>query len=221
MKVRDVPQTGSLGESVSYKNRYGLIRRRKITPRDPRTPVQVDRRSSFQRARAFWGTLTDEQFLAWNTVASTRRTRAVLGQSAPLSGYELSIHINTHLAMLNLPMASDPTPAPPFPANPIVGLIATNIHGAFSLKLQVSGTPVQYVLVFGARPQGPGVSYVDHYAFLGVLPAPEDGVCDITDLFVAKYVVPPVGKRIFIQTIQQIDGWQDRPKVVRARVLPA
>lgn len=147
MKVRDVPQTGSLGESVSYKNRYGLIRRRKITPRDPRTPVQVDRRSSFQRARAFWGTLTDEQFLAWNTVASTRRTRAVLGQSAPLSGYELSIHINTHLAMLNLPMASDPTPAPPFPANPIVGLIATNIHGAFSLKLQVSGTPVQY----GAR----------------------------------------------------------------------
>jgi hypothetical protein len=32
--------------------------------------------------------------------------------------------------------------------------------------LQLSGKPGQYVLVFGARPQNPGVTYVDHYPFL-------------------------------------------------------
>jgi len=219
MKIRDVPQTGSLGETVTYKNRFGLIRRRKIIPRDPRTRVQADRRSAFQRARDFWGTLTDEQMLAWDTVAGKRRTRAVLGQSSPLSGYLLSVHINVHLAMLGLPMATDPSPVPAFPANPTVRLIATNTRGDVSLKLQVSAKPVQYVLVFGAKPQGPGVSRVSDYTLLGVLPDPDGGLSNITDLFAAKYGPPPVGKRIFIQTIQQIDGWQDHPKTFSARVL--
>ena len=218
MKIQDVPQTGSLGETVSYKNRYGLIRRRKIIPRDPRTPVQAERRAAFQRARSFWGTLTDEQMLDWDAVAKKRRTRAVLGQSGPLSGYELSVKINVRLAMLGLPMTPNPTPAPDFPANPTVRLIATNAGGTVSLKLQVSAKPVQYVLVFGARPQGPGVSYVCDYAFLGVLPDPDGDLIDITGLYVAKYGPPPVGKRIFIQALQQIDGWQDHPKTLRARV---
>lgn len=218
MKVRDVEQTGSLGETVSYKNRYGLIRRRKIIPRDPCTGVQAERRAAFQRARTFWGTLTDEQMLAWGIVAKKRRTRTVLGRSGPLSGYELSVKINVHLAMLGLPMVPDPTPAPDFPANPTERLIATNTGGAVSLELQVSGQPVQYVLVFGARPQSPGTSYVCDYALLGVLPDPDGGLCDITDLFVAKYGPPPPGKRIYIQTVQQIDGWQDRPKTFSVRL---
>jgi len=61
MKIRDVPQTGSVGDTVTYRNRYGLIRRRKVIPRDPRTALQLGRRTAFQRARQFWSTLTDEQ----------------------------------------------------------------------------------------------------------------------------------------------------------------
>lgn len=41
----------------------------------------------FQCARAFWGTLTDEQRMTWNATANQHRTRTVLGQSAHLSGY--------------------------------------------------------------------------------------------------------------------------------------
>lgn len=74
------------------------------------------------------------------------------------------------------------------------------------------------MLVFGARPQSPGVSYVDHYPLLGVLPDEESEVADITALYVAKHGVPPAGKRIYIQTVQQINGWQDRPKTISARV---
>jgi hypothetical protein len=32
--------------------------------------------------------------------------------------------------------------------------------------IQHSGNPGQYVLFFGARPQNPGVTYVDHYPVL-------------------------------------------------------
>ncbi len=41
---------------------------------------------------------------------------------------------------------------------------------------------------------------------------------DITGLYVARFGVPPAGKRIFIQTVQQINGWRDRPKTTSARV---
>ena len=97
MKIRDVPQTGSVGDTVTYQNRYGLIRRRKVIPRDPRTAPQIDCRIAFQKARAFWSTLTDEQYLTWNTLARTRQTHPVLGQSSDLSGYELAVQVNVHL----------------------------------------------------------------------------------------------------------------------------
>lgn len=121
--------------------------------------------------------------------------------------------------MLGLPMVPDPPPIPVFPANPVVRLMASNTDGILSLKLQLSRKPGQHVLVFGARPQGPGVTYVDHYRFLGVLPDEAGEVVDINDPYVARFRVQLAGKRIFIQTLQQINGWRDRPKTTNARVL--
>ena len=53
---------------------------------------------------------------------------------------------------------------------------------------------------------------------LGLLPDPEGGLCDITDLYLAKFSLLPAGKRIFIQTVQQINGWRDLPKTISARI---
>ena len=201
MKILDVPQVGSVGETVTYQSRFGLIRRQKVIPRDPRTPLQLDRRTAFRLARSFWGTLTDEQFLAWNTLARTRQTRPILGQSSDLSGYELAVQTNVHLATVGLPMVPTPSPVPIFPDNPVSGLNIATTDGAVPIELALSAQPVQYIVVFGARLQSPGVSYVDHYSILGLLPDPEDGLCDITELFLAKFSLLPVGKRIFIRTV--------------------
>jgi len=179
----------------------------------------MDWRAALQRARDFWGTLTDEQFLAGDAIGRKRRTRSVLGRSNSVPGYLVSVSVNVHLALLGLPMVPEPPPIPLFPANPVIRLTTSNTGGAISLKLQLSRKPGQYVLVFGARPQGPGVTYVDHYSLLGVLPDEDRELVDITDLYVAKFGEPPAGKRIFIQTLQQINGWRDRPKTTRARVL--
>jgi hypothetical protein len=219
MKILDVPQTGSVGVTVTYQSRVGLIRRQKVIPRDPRTPLQLNRRAAFQQARGFWGTLTDEQFLAWNTLARTRQTHPVLGQSTNLSGYELAVQVNVHLATFGLPMVPTPSPVPVFPTNPVLGLNITCIDGAVSLKLPLSAQPAQYIVVLGARPQNSGVTYVDHYSILGLLPAPVSGVCDITELYLAKFHLLPLGQRIYIQTVQQINGWRDLPKTISARIL--
>ena len=100
-------------------------------------------------------------------------------------------------------------------------LVVTNVAGNVSLQLQLSGKPGQYVLVFGARPQNPGVTYVDHYPFLGVLPEEAGETADINALYAARFGLPPAGKRVFIRTVQQINGWQDRPQTFSARVPPA
>ncbi len=218
MKIRDVPQIGSVGDTVTYQSRYGLIRRRKVIPRDPRTAPQIDCRIAFQKARQFWSTLTDEQYLAWNALARTRQTHPVLGESSALSGYELAVQINMQLATFGLPMTPTPSPVPIFPDNPVSGLSITGTNGNVSLKLVLSAQPVQLIVVLAARAQNPGVSYVDHYKVLGLLPDPEGGLSDITDLYLAQFKLLPAGKRDFIRTLQQINGWRDLPKTISARI---
>jgi hypothetical protein len=68
---------------------------------------------------------------------------------------------------------------------------------------------------------GLNAACLQHFPFLGLLPAPKDGWCDITDRYVARYGVPKAGKAIWIRTGQRIDGWNDAPKAVRARILTA
>ena len=80
--------------------------------------------------------------------------------------------------------------------------------------------PAQYTLVYGAAPVSTGVRCVQHFTFLGFLPAPVNGWSDITELYVARYGLPTVGKAVFIQTCQHIDGWMDVPKEASA-VVPA
>ena len=45
-----------------------------------------------------------------------------------------------------------------------------------------------------------------------------DGWSDITELYVGRYGVPPVGTVVFIRTCQHIDGSTDVPKVTSALV---
>jgi hypothetical protein len=218
MKILDVPQSGKIGTMVSYQTRFGQIQRRYVIPRDPHTTIQTTRRKAMGRARFLWRTITDEQRADWNATAGGARTRRYLNQSGPLSGYLLFVKINCNLATVGQPMVLDPTDAPRFGPNPVCQFTITNTNGPVALKLSVSGKPAQYIVVLGTKPLSAGVSYVDHFTILGVLPASVRGVSDITDLYVAKYGVPPAGSRVFIRTFQVINGWEDLPEQLSALV---
>ena len=113
------------------------------------------------------------------------------------------------------------SPAPArFGPNAVRQFLITNADGAIALKLSVAGNTAQCILALGTKPRSAGVSYVDHFTIIGVLAAQSQGVIDITDLYVAKYGAPRPGSRVFIQTMQQINGWQDLPQQVSA-IVPA
>jgi hypothetical protein len=218
MKILDVQQSGTAGTMVSYKTRYGQLRRRYVVPRDPQTALQLKRRKTLGRVRFLWRTLTDAQRAAWNAMASAARTRRRLSQSGRLSGYLLFVKINCNRALVGQEITLDPSAAPAPGANPVRQIVISNTNGAIALKLSVSGKPAQFIVVLGTRPRSAGASYADHFTILDVLPTPERGMSDITELFVSKYGLPPVGSRVFIRTFQLIDGWEDLPLQVSAVV---
>ena len=221
MKELDIPKSGKRGTVVSYRTHYGQISRQYVVPHDPQTAVQIERRTAFGQARFLWATLTHRQHLAWGLAASGRRTRARLQQSGRLSGYLLFIQINCNLAAIGLPMVLNPPAVPKFPDNPVGELLITNTNGLVRFQLSVSGVPTRFTIVYGSPPRSAGTTFVDHYTILGLLPDPVDGLSDITGLYLAKWPLAPVGSRIFIQTVQQIDGWQHLPTSTCAIVPPA
>jgi hypothetical protein len=98
-------------------------------------------------------------------------------------------------------------------------LSITNKRGTIALKLSVPSAPAKHtLLVLGAAPGSAGRSSARHFVFLGFLADAAQGVSDITDLYVARFGVPPVGAKVFIRTQQHIDGWDDLPKQTSAIV---
>lgn len=221
MKVLDVQKSGKRGTIVRYTCRYGEIERQLVVPRDPRTPVQEERRKAFGRARYLWGKLTDEQHLAWNVRGEEAPARVRLEQSYRLSGYLLCVQINCNLAEIGLPMVCDPPELPRFGKNPVRQFSITRNQRAVALNLRVVGDPEQDILVSATRPHSAGTSYVDHFVFLGLLPVPSRGVSDIAELYAAKFGAPPIGSRVFVETVQQVDGWRDSPQRASAIVCAA
>ena len=78
-----------------------------------------------------------------------------------------------------------------------------------------------HTLVLATKPLSAGRSFPGRFVFLGLLPEPAGGICDITELYKALYGLPPANARVFIQTVQQINGWKDIPKQTTAVVPPA
>jgi hypothetical protein len=100
-------------------------------------------------------------------------------------------------------------PAPVvFSDNPVGQLTLLNGENGVRLLLRVSGPVVEDIMVFGQAPCSAGRSKRRNVAYLGLLPAPQDGMSDITDIYVARYGEPRPGERVFIVTRQQKGGWE-------------
>jgi hypothetical protein len=216
-----VPESGKVGPYVNLSTRYGQVQKHLVVPRDPRAPGQLACRSNMAYVSRRWQLLTDPQRSAWNLMAADSAVMGFMGRSTSLPGYNLYVRMNTFRLDIGLSVFDLPPALPPFTPNPVAELLATKEGDVFKLKLHVLSPPAEHTLVLGARPCSAGIQRVQHLPFLGFLPAPVDGWCDITDLFVQRYGAPAAGKAVFIRTRQHINGWNDPPKQVRAIVRAA
>ena len=218
MKISSIPKSGRKGSVVYFEGRYGKVARDYVPPSNPRSTQQQAHRNNVRAVTGRWRTLSAEQRAAWRAATVNNYFVNEGGRLVRRDGYHHFVSLNVRRADLGLPQFGLPPAEPVFSRNQVGELAATYTGGKFTLKLRVTSPPAQYTLVQGARPVGTGVRCVQHFHFLGLLPPPTDGWSDITELYVRRYGKPKNGKAIWIRTCQHIDGWQDAPKVVRARV---
>jgi len=231
MKILSEPSSGKLGNRVAFISRYGQCQRELVTPKNTWSPARDHMRGSFGRLSRAWSQLlTDAQRVAWDTAGPKVQSAKRLGKSGPLTGQQHFQGINSARACLGLDMLLTP-PAPViFAPNPVGQLVITQVGtrstasllslqnenvvervpatGGVRLLLNVSSLPAEDIMVFGQAPCNAGRRKRRNVSYLGLLPAPQAGLSDITDLYIARYGEPAVGQRIFIVTRQQKDGWE-------------
>jgi len=105
MKVQDVKQTGTCGNTVTANTRYGLVRRRRPVRSKRSTEAQIRPRDVLSRISARWRTFTETQFAAWNAAGRKATSRPWEGHSGPLSGFALYMKINCALAPAGVAIA--------------------------------------------------------------------------------------------------------------------
>src|ERR1035441_8037093 len=107
-----------------------------------------------------------------------------------------------------------------FGPNVVEGLTISNNQGRLRFELWVSGPVTEDIMVFGAAPCSAKWRKCRKPVYLGLLPAPEGGVSDVTELYVRRFGEPKAGERVFIRTRQQTNGWEGWNKDV-SEVMPA
>ncbi len=224
MKILDIPKSGRSGDFVFYMRRKTLCRRRYVVPTNVRTAARRRTRGAFGAiAKAWRERLTEEQRQAWVASAARVKSRPRLWQSGPLFGEMHFEGINSARARIGRDMLFWPPEHVVFGPNPVEALTLSRVNGRLRLRLRISGPVTGDLMVFGQAPCSAGRKKWRHGAFLGLLPAPQAGESDITDLYVQKYGQPEPGKKVFIRTRQQKDGWEghdhDLSEVVPALLL--
>jgi hypothetical protein len=227
MRTADGPQRGKRGKLVASRNRFGQYHRERGPHKNHRTPAQKRVRGNLSEFARLWNHLTEERRVAWRARAREVRSRRSLGQSGPLDGPLLFKKLNTVLATCGRGPLLDPPPRPEFGPNPVIGFAITDGADGLAFELSVRKALVGDIMVYAWAPSNPGVEKNSNYAYLGLLPAPEDGQSDITDLYLGKlkewrklkdkrYHVPLEGSKVFIRVWQQANGWENELGMFRA-----
>ena len=220
MKVLDIPSSGKRGTVVAYQSKFGLCHRALVVPANTQTPARQHMRRAFGNfARAWGGVLTQAQRDRWDEAGPKVQSASRLG-SGPLTGQQHFQGINSARACIGLPPLWEP-PAPiVFGPNPVGQLLITNDEGGIRLRLIVTAPVTGDIMVFGQAPCSAGRRKRRNVSYLGLLSAAQDGLSDITAMYIARYGAPRLGERVFIVTRQQKDGWEDYDQQTTAVVPP-
>lgn len=218
MKIKDVPQVGKLGQTVTWQGRNGLLRRILATPRNPRTPAQQIIRQNLATQAAGYDQLTEDQQEAWIATAAQMQSKPTLGQSGPLTGLQLFTKVNCALLAIGGTPVTTPPAKPLLQILPIDALAITNAAGVVTLRLHTTGSPPEGTMLRACAPLKSGARRGADYRLLGTLGSPVANYITITTAYTTRFGVPAVGTRVFVSVNANVDGYEGIPLVFSARV---
>ena len=209
MKRSDIPKSGRCGELVFFMIRNQQRQRAYVIPKYVSNAATGRARWTFGAlSKAYGALLTDAQQQAWIAAAANILSRPRLNQCGALTGQQHFVGINAARARIGREMLLWPPPPVAFGPNPVAALSLRYVDGRLRLELRLSGPVAEDIMVFAQAPCSPGWKKWRHGTCLGLLPAPQDGISDITEIYRQAFGEPEPGRKVFIRTRQQRDGWE-------------
>jgi hypothetical protein len=195
-------------DEVMQAGRYGHVVRQRVIPRNPRSEQQMRVRSALSGASQLWCQITEPERRAWLALAGELKGKH--GFSPGLTASRLFVAVNTTLAAEGKPPVHSVPPLPCFAPSPIKEARIVLRQGKYRLLLDCPETPQHAVIIRATAPQSLGRSVPPRATQLGLMPAPEGGVVDLTDLYTSRFGPISPQRHIFLYTIQTENGFKDR-----------
>ena len=168
---------------------------------------------------AAWNDLTEEQRLAWDMTARKDRRGGLAARLRRRSGRRAFFKANFRRLALREGLLTDPPGAGNACSTPLARLVITNRGGRIALKVRLAFGHAEGIMVSSWQACNAGAMVWKKFVRIGLLPAPERGLSDITKLYVAKFGVPPVGKKVFIR-LQQMSDYTGSLVYVTSAIVP-
>ena len=198
MKIIDIPQSGSVGNQVSSRNRYGQYRRIRAVPVQPRTSFQMSVRCRLSVNAAAWRALTALQRAGWADLGAQMIRVDSLGQSNPLTGFQAYCSINNNNVAFGQPVVSS---APSYQTPTGLATMTVTLTGAaFSIAYTPTPLPTGTQAGFYCSLQrSAGRSFEADFRLIAVSTAAQASPMVLTTSYAARMGTPVTGNRVFIQ----------------------
>ena len=209
----DVLKSGRSGDVVFFMVRNRQRERAYVVPTNVRNAATGRVRGPFGTlSTAYSALLTGEQRQAWIAAGSKVLSHRRLNQCGPLTGQQHFVGINSSRACIGREMLFWPPAPVAFGPNPAEALSLHYVDGQLRIELKFSGPVPDDIMVFAQAACSPGRKKWRHGTCLGLLPAPQNGTSEITEMYLEAFGEPEPGRKVFIRTRQQRDGWEDEAK---------
>jgi hypothetical protein len=166
-----------------------------------------------------WNKLTEAQRLTWEEADHTNRRGSRAPGKRRRSGRRLFTKVSFKRLALGQELLKVAPGSDTDTAIPIMHFGIINEVGTVSLLLGGFEGETEGVMVSSWRAVNAGVMKWSDFSHLGLLPAPVAGIIDFTKLYVAKYGVPPVGKKVFIR-IERMNDYLGSIVQIKSAVVP-
>lgn len=197
---------GKLNGHVASKNKAGSYFRGKVTPANPQTAAQSEKRGIVSTLSKAWSSLTDSQRANWNSAVSAYAKTDVFGDLRNPSGFNLFMKLNATL----LGMGTAQIDTPPIPS--AVGsigsftIVADNSSNTLVATLPDLDLETGDVFVEATPALSAGKGFVNsEFRGLGYMAAAASPL-SLTALYIAKFgAVGAAGQKIHVR-ISPVNG---------------
>jgi len=199
--------SGSVGGMTASRNRGGMYFRARAIPTDPKSALQLERRTSLAVAAAAWGALSEEQRDSWNLYGLNVTMKNALGDPIQLSGQQHWLRFQTAYLLTNTAVTlTAASPGFSLPDAPNITTAAATNDDQVTVTLgAASGTwasnTTSRLLVFVSRAvEATQTAPASHFRFAGSVAGaatpPASFAFDYTTIWGVSYTL---GQRIWLR----------------------